>query len=110
MPESPTKKKNPVSEILERIALLQRAERVLLETDYLISSVSSGAVFRKERRIGREIGRGGEKNLAKEEMKQITSDSVKCPKCGNLFTPVGPMIKPDGSIQCGKCFARFRND
>ncbi len=47
-------------------------------------------------------------NLAKGEMSKISEDSVTCPKCGDIFTPIGSMIKPDGSIMCSKCFTRFK--
>jgi hypothetical protein len=56
----------------------------------------------------RKGARESNKNLAKHEMSQISSESVTCPKCNKRFTPVGSMIKPDGSIQCGKCFTRFK--
>ena len=52
--------------------------------------------------------RKSQQNPAKHEMSQISSESVTCPKCNTRFIPVGSMIKPDESIQCGKCFARFK--
>lgn len=66
-----------------------------------------GIIAREQQRYLELEGRHQSGLSQRIQIQNREPESEQCPHCGSIFQFTGSVQKPDGSIQCPKCFKVF---